>query len=367
MQTYVVNLKSQPSNTFRCQKAADALDINIEKKLQHNLKISADLKTNYNIGLIVGSSGSGKTTLANNIFSNDCFYDGLNEEIPIIDQLPTELSYDECATILSGVGLTQVPCWIRPVKTLSTGQKYRAMVALIIASKTDKIVIDEWTSTVDRTIAKIMSHAIKKYAKKTNGRIVLCSCHYDIIDWLEPDWVIDCNEQKYIEHRGLLWQRSEQIKFTISEASKNSWKSFSRYHYLNERLPGGKNYFYGLFHKDKQIGFQCFSNYVPHRKGTKLILHSNRTVIHPDYVGFGLGIKIINLTSEYIKKNVDCRVMAKFSSIPVYKSMARNKEWKLLRERRDLKTNKSGYKRFMDGGGFRTKVKTFSFEYLGKN
>lgn len=123
MQNYNVKLVSDVSNSYRCKRAADSLDIDVKKKSIHEFSINCDIETNFNIGLILGSSGSGKTTLAKKIFGEDCLETVLDQEKPIIDQFPDKYSYDECASLLSGVGLTSVPCWIRPAKTLSNGQK----------------------------------------------------------------------------------------------------------------------------------------------------------------------------------------------------------------------------------------------------
>ena len=73
MKKYIVNLQSPVSDSFMCQKAANALDIDVKKKSIHNLEINADLETDFSVGLIVGASGSGKTTLAKQIFGKDCF------------------------------------------------------------------------------------------------------------------------------------------------------------------------------------------------------------------------------------------------------------------------------------------------------
>ena len=53
MKTYEVLLKSPVSTTFRCQKAANSLDIDTEKKSIHHLKIMADIESPYNVGLII--------------------------------------------------------------------------------------------------------------------------------------------------------------------------------------------------------------------------------------------------------------------------------------------------------------------------
>lgn len=368
MQTYELVLESNASENFYSQKACDSMDIDASKKLKHEFKITGDFFNDFNIGLIFGASGSGKTTIAKKIFNKE-IKSLINENIPIIEQFPESFTYDDRSSFLNSVGLSQVVCWIRPVNTLSNGQKFRAEIAIQCAFAKDEIVvIDEWTSVVDRTVAKAMSSSIQKFARKMNKKIVLISCHEDVEDWLLPDWKVDCNEQNYFNYRGLLRQRTEKINFEIRECDKSSWKMFSKYHYLSEKIPGGSNIFYGLFLNGKQIGFQCFSNYVPDVSGKKRIYHSNRTVIHPDYVGFGLGIKLINETSKIVEKN-GFRVVAKFSSIPIFKSMSKSEFWKLLKVEKKMKpTTSSTSGRFANSNGDskkgeRLKVKTFTFEF----
>lgn len=364
---YEVLLESPVSNNFRCKLACDSLDIDISKKSKHHLIIDAKIPEQFNIGIILGSSGSGKTTLAKKIFGENIFKSPLIEGLPIINQLPEHLTYEQCAAILSGIGLNSVPCWVRPVYTLSNGQKARAEAALLMTQENDIIVIDEWTSVVDRNVAKAMSYTLQKYAKKNNKKIILCSCHYDVVEWLEPDWVIDCNKQEFIQRQNadFFFEKREQIEFTIKPISGQSWKYYSKYHYLSDKLPGGKNYMFGLFLGDNQIGFQCFSNYVPFKKGQKKIFHSNRTVIHPDYQGFGLGIKLINLTSKYMKETYGFRIMAKFSAIPVFKSMIKQKQWVFLGEKRLLGKMKTGGNMTRKNGFREMGVKTFHFEFIG--
>lgn len=364
MQTYHVRLESPVATSYRCKRAADSLDIDAEKKSVHELSVHADVTTDYSVGLIVGASGSGKTTLAKKMFGDDCFKTVLDASHTIIDQLPAGLDYDACASILSGVGLTSVPCWIRPVNTLSNGQKARAEAALLM-TRDGFTVIDEWTSVVDRTVAKVMSHCVQKFARKQNKRVVLVSCHYDVIEWLNPDWVIDCNKGTY-EDRRLLWRRSERFEklaFDIRSVGRDSWRYFSKYHYLSSNLPGGHIEIFGLFYGENQVGFQCFANYVPHRDKTqKRIMHSNRTVIHPDYAGLGLGILVINETSRLMHQK-GFRVMAKYSSTPVFRSMSKYPCWKLLEVKRHVGTTVIG--KGVRDSGYRENVKTYSFEYVG--
>lgn len=374
MQTYVVELESEISKGFRCVKAANSLDIDVEKKSKHRLEIKADVESDFSIGLIVGASGSGKTTLTKHIFGEDCFKSHINLSMPVIEQFPKNMSYDDCQKALSGVGLTSVPCWIRPAYTLSNGQKTRAEMALACCGDDDIILIDEFTSVVDRTVAKVMAHSIQKFAKKYNKKIILCACHYDIIEWLNPDWIIDCNKQKFTDRRLLpieQRERKEKLNFEIKKCDKSSWKYFSKYHYLSDKLPGGKLYHYGLYDGENQIGYMNFANYVPIRKNTVPIFHFNRIVIHPDYVGLRIGIQFLNECCKHFGYETKFKIMGKFSSIPTYKSLLNNEKWALNKIERKMKINKiggtmhRGKKMGDNSASFRKKVKTYSFKYIG--
>lgn len=366
METFELTLTSPIATSFRCQKAANSLDIDAKKKAEHHFRVEADIASPYNVGLIVGASGSGKTTLCKHVFGDDCFHEVLDLGKPVIEQFLERFSYDECASMLAGVGLTAVVCWIRPAHTLSNGQRARAECALRMASDDQRpiTIIDEWTSVVDRTVGKVMSHCIQKHARKTNKQVILASCHYDVVEWLNPDWIIDCNKQEFTDRRSLwrTYQRQERITFDIRRAERASWKYFSKYHYLSDRLPGGHIEVYGLFHGDDQVGFQCFANYVPWRNDghEREKMHSNRTVIHPDYAGLGMGIKVINATSlDMMRRGFD--VWAKFSSTPIYLHMARQPEWRLVDIQRKVKTEVTG--NMARNTGYREGVKTYSFHF----
>jgi ABC-type dipeptide/oligopeptide/nickel transport system ATPase subunit len=355
-----VNLRVAPSKSFRCQKAANSLDINTKEKLTHSLHVEADLETDYRVGVVVGASGSGKTTLAQHVWGNEALERSLKPNKPVLDQFPKGMSYDECVRLLTGVGLTSVPCWIRPAWTLSNGQRERAEIALKMATAGEFAVIDEWTSVVDRTVAKVMSHCIAKWARKTKRKIVLLTCHYDVVEWLAPDWVIDCNRQAFDDRRSLQPARKETLRFEIAECDRATWKAFSKYHYLSDRLPSGRIWTFGVYHEGDQIGFVCYANYVPKRAGKTEIVHMNRIVIHPDYVGLGLGIWTINETSAVMfDRGFD--VHSKFSSKPVFIAMSRDPNWTFLGKKRDHKILVGG--NMVRDAGFRLDVTTYRFRY----
>jgi ABC-type dipeptide/oligopeptide/nickel transport system ATPase subunit len=367
MQTYNVKLISEPSQSFRCTLAANSLDIDTGKKLTHEFNLKADFSKPFNIGVFYGASGSGKTSLAKEIFGEKIFEEKLDENKTILDQLPEEMSYDQCSAVLCGMGLTSVPCWLRPIKTLSNGQRARAFAAMVVSKNKDIIALDEWTSVVDRTVAKAMSACINKYARKNNKKIILLSCHSDVIDWLDPDFIVDCNTQKFIDRRLLCPEkrkRKEQLQFNVREVEGSTWKNFSKYHYLNDEVPRGKRFLFGLFFQEKQIGFGAFINLVPKRKGQKMIMHSTKVVIHPDYIGLGLGLKFVTATSKIITKK-NYRVMAKFSSAPMFKARIKDKEnWRFIKT--EIKIGHwATSKKLFRKSGFRRDVKTHTFEFIG--
>jgi ABC-type ATPase with predicted acetyltransferase domain len=138
----------------------------------------------FNIGVIVGSSGSGKSTLLKEFG---------DEKVVVWDKTKPIVSHfnnpDDAINALSAVGLNTVPSWYKPYHVLSNGEKFRADLSRSIM---DGAVIDEFTSVVDRNVAKAASVALSKYIKKNNIKnVVLCTCHDDILEWLEPDWVVN--------------------------------------------------------------------------------------------------------------------------------------------------------------------------------
>jgi len=147
-------------------------------------KMPTKIPKSFKLGVIVGSSGSGKSTLLKEFGT---------EEIPTWDPNKSIVSHfdspDEAINKLGSVGLNTVPSWYKPYHVLSNGEKFRADLARKLKSGA---VIDEFTSVVDRTVAKAASVALSRYIKKNDlENVVLSTCHQDILDWLEPDWVLN--------------------------------------------------------------------------------------------------------------------------------------------------------------------------------
>lgn len=148
----------------------------------------------WNIGLIVGSSGSGKSTILKHI--GEIKTPDYDYNKSIISNFPW-LKEDEVCRLFTSVGLSSVPVWLRKPQELSFGERARLDLAWQISSENDNsvILIDEFTSVINRDVAKAMSNSLQKFIRKTNKKIILASCHFDIIEWVQPDWIYNLNKQ----------------------------------------------------------------------------------------------------------------------------------------------------------------------------
>jgi ABC-type lipoprotein export system ATPase subunit len=189
-----VNHNSKNFDSFRANKVKSLFNAENGHTWQHTAELPIE-DNDWQIGLIVGPSGSGKTSIGGQIFNGlpiHDLYSGWDDNLPIVDNIAPEKSLNEVTAALSAVGLGDVPAWLRPFKALSNGEQYRAGLARLICEAPEQVVIDEFTSVVDRQIAKIGASAFAKSWRRTKSKqIVLLSCHYDIVEWLQPDWVYD--------------------------------------------------------------------------------------------------------------------------------------------------------------------------------
>jgi ABC-type polar amino acid transport system ATPase subunit len=78
----------------------------------------------------------------------------------------------------------------------------RVDVARALCLPQKRIVFDEFTSVVDREVAKIGSYAISKAVRAQPGKqFIAVTCHFDIIDWLEVDWVFNIDTMEFFKKK----------------------------------------------------------------------------------------------------------------------------------------------------------------------
>ena len=147
------------------------------------------LDMDVNIIQIVGPSGSGKSTFLK-AFKKAGWryptksYDNTKAVISNFIDDP-----DDGLSALQSVGLSSMPVICRPRSVLSTGEGFRADMALNLG---DRVMVDEYTSVIDRNVAMAASNGIQKYIRRKGFKnVILCGCHYDVIPYVKPDILID--------------------------------------------------------------------------------------------------------------------------------------------------------------------------------
>jgi ABC-type transport system involved in cytochrome c biogenesis ATPase subunit/GNAT superfamily N-acetyltransferase len=252
--------------------------------LEADLPIDAD---DWQIGVIVGPSGSGKTSLGKAI--GPLYAPEWPVRKPIIDAIAPHGSFDAVTAALSAVGLGSVPTWLRPYSVLSNGEQFRASLARLICEAPPLAVVDEFSSVVDRQIARVGAGAFAKAWRRTAGRVVLLSCHYDILDWVQPDWVFDTASGAF--ERGRL-RRRPPIELDIRQTDWRYWPLFEPHHYL--KLPhmiAATNYVGWI------EGAAVAHLAVSTRPGL-IEARACRLVVMPEWQGAGVGMRFLNAVCE---------------------------------------------------------------------
>jgi ABC-type polar amino acid transport system ATPase subunit len=172
-------------------------DVKLEKRFKGSIPIEDG---NWQVGVIVGRSGSGKSSIAKQLFP-DAYIRGFDYTHEcVLDDFPSELETGEITKALSSVGFDSPPDWLKSYDCLSQGEKMRVDIARALCLDKPLIVFDEFTSVVDREIAKVSAFAISKAVRRSSKKFIAVTCHYDVVDWLQPDWVF-CTDTMEFERK----------------------------------------------------------------------------------------------------------------------------------------------------------------------
>lgn len=252
----------------------------------------------WSIGVIVGPSGSGKTTIGSRIFGPDAVWTGDDwpADKPIVDAIAPGGSFDAVVAALGAVGLGDVPAWLRPYPVLSNGERFRADLARVVAEAPARVVIDEFSSVVDRQIACIGAAAFAKSWRRTPGRAVLLSCHYDILEWLQPDWVYDTRDRCF---RGRPGYTRPRIEVEIRRGGWQLWPYFEPHHYLKTGKMVAASTYVG-FTDGLPVAHLGMSTAAVTLSGGRSAVEARgcRMVVLPEWQGAGVGMRFLNAVCE---------------------------------------------------------------------
>lgn len=345
---------SKIENSFRNRLVIDQHDLKIDREVKETFSVNYSFPDSWKIGVIVGRSGTGKSTIAKEIFSEDFFIqNNWSEEKSIVDCFDKNIKSDTLFATLNSVGLGTVWSWLKPYRVLSTGEKMRVDVARLLLSEKEIICFDEFTSVVDRDVAKFASNAIQKSIRRSEKKFVAVTCHRDIVEWLEPDWVIDTDSMMFSSGRLL---RRPEIKIDIREGGRELWSIFKKYHYMSTELSSSRNF--AAFYNNKSIAFFAVRNFFG--KSIGKMMQGHRLVVLPDFQGAGIGHILSSEVAQYFVDN-GWRFIISSKVKSLYKQRKKDPRWIL----KDVKASSR------DGGEGDVKNRgkariLFNYEFVGK-
>lgn len=343
----------------------------------------------WGVGAIVGPSGSGKSTIAGHVCNTlgerliggkDA--DG-NEVAPwpwpadkcILDGFPAQMGIKEITGLLSSVGFSSPPAWVRPFRVLSNGQQFRVNLARTLAEATiDRRpkFVDEYASLVHEEVAKVGSAALAKAVRRLGLQFVAVTWRRDVLDWLEPDWVLEVaadgattftiNRAGPDGPRGSVpgaarWRRPA-IELRIVRVDPSAWALFKPHHYLSGQLHRAATCFVGYVGREPAVFSSVLSFPHPQRPAWR----EHRTVCLPDFQGVGVG----NAMSEFVASLFAATgkpFVSTTSNPAMIRHRVRSPLWKMTR-RPGLASPHRGAGTGMGETGSADRI-TASFEYAG--
>jgi ABC-type ATPase involved in cell division/GNAT superfamily N-acetyltransferase len=271
------------------QAASTAFDYKFEGTSVFEGFEKPEIPEDFSIGLIIGPSGSGKSLLLKEFGQEESIVWEPSKAIVSHFETP-----DDAINRLTAVGLNTIPSWCKPFHVLSNGEQFRANLARRLK---DGAVIDEFTSVVDRNVAKAASNAVRRFIENQGiKKVVFASCHYDILEWLRPDWYFDTVTG--ILHDGRLLRRPP-ITLRIYPCTKDSWALFAKHHYLSETFnKAARAYLATGDFGDVELPVGFVSS-LPQPSGNfSNGYREHRTVVLPDFQGLGIGPKIADAVAQ---------------------------------------------------------------------
>ncbi len=319
-----VQLETPVQRTFRVDQVAGLFDCDVAEKSRLELSVHVpphdDASGGWRIGVIVGPSGSGKTSVARQAYGERFIEQtAWPADAAIVDGFPEDVpgGMEAITGALNAVGFSSPPQWVLPYGVLSTGQRMRRSARALL-TKGPVVAFDEFTSVVDRQVGRFASAAVSKAVRKRRvpaERFVAVTCHYDVIDWLEPDWVLDMTDRRLTVlpdmplhntelaqlPRGQLQRRPPEeawrrptIQLRLRRVSaRSTWPVFGRHHYLSAKLHPAC----AVTRRSMKARRWRFWRRCP-MPGTKAGASLHRLVVLPDFQGMGVGLRVLDAVAR---------------------------------------------------------------------
>lgn len=388
-------------DSFRVQQVAGMFDVSLAEKVTERFAVELPGEDEaWDVGLVVGPSGSGKSTVASQ-FYGDQLYRGAEwpNDRAVIDCFG-DVPVQQAVELFTAVGFSSPPSWVKPYRVLSCGERFRCDLARALSvvrgqlsvakdkretasatAATDDgrlttdepvhrdslrersagaprpiVAFDEFTSVVDRNVARACSLAIAKGIRRGSiaSRFVAVTCHYDVAEWLEADWVLDM-ATGLLQRRRL---RRPPIELEIHRCGVAPWRMFARHHYLSGGLAPGARCYLATW-EGEPVTF-CATLPVIAKKNHRRF---TRIVTRPDYQGMGIGMRVVAAVAS-LHRAEGLRINVTSSHPALIRHCARSSEWRTVNVKK-TGSSPSGSKRFAKYRSSAGRA-VVSFEYAGE-
>ena len=188
----------------------------------------------------------------------------------------------------------------------------------------ERIVFDEFTSVVDRTVAQIGSAALAKTVRQRGQQFVAVTCHEDVEDWLQPDWIYRPAENLFTWRR---LRRRPALALDIVRVAPSAWPLFAPHHYLSDRAGRSAVCFLASWH-ERPVAFSAWLPFVGSGPKTR---REHRTVTLPDYQGVGIG----NALSDFVASlwaGLGYRAISTTTHPAMIRARLRSPNWQMHRK-----------------------------------
>jgi len=374
MPQYDVTVTCPVFDSFRVHQVGGMFDVPVRERVSERFRVDVpELGHDWRIGLIVGPPASGKSTIAREIFGRRLYQCGQWPRGRAVVDCLGDRPIKEITGLFTAVGFSSPPSWIKPYHVLSEGEKFRCDLARALAagvqsgesrvkssglstldSGLSTVAYDEFTSVVDRNVARIASAAIAKAVSRgiIKCRFVAVTCHYDVTEWLQPDWIIDMATSEFTRR---CLQRPP-VELEIFRCRRRAWQMFARHHYLSGSLSTAARCFLALW-EGVPVAFCATVSLI----GRKNRWRVSRIVTLPDYQGIGIGTAVLETVAQ-LHRVEGHRVNCTASHPAVIAHWRKSPRWRAISVN---KTGSAGAKDFIRGyrgSGGRAVV---SAEYVG--
>lgn len=350
-----IRVESRIEVTPRVMQVCSMFDVPPQPLSVEEWNLHVELPPKWSVGAIIGPSGSGKSTLARRLWPDAQKPMQWSAGRAVVDDFPADMACGEISELLSSVGFSSAPQWMRPFGVLSTGQKFRVEVARMLAEAENLIVCDEYTSVVDRRVAQVGSHAVQACVRRRGQQFVAVSCHSDILEWLRPDWVIEMPHGTMARECLSRWPRRPPINLEIRRVHHSAFEVFKKYHYLSEghSAPGAS---YVAFWDDQPVAFFSLRNF-PHPKRRAWMVY--RVVVLPDFQGVAIGRALHDAVAA---AHVCTKSVIGVTSHPAMRdSLNRSQLWRCTAAQKPTFTSRTS----TIGSAPSRERYTYSFRYVG--